>query len=418
MSKPSLFLSRRNFLKLTGLAAGSLLASRAEAAGNLEARLNGSWHRTGRLHRVGVLLPNSSLYPALSENYLTGLTGFREQANSPSIKLVKAAYGIDPAAAMVQARRLIEQEKVDLLVGLVSSGAAARLRDLMHKSQVPLIACNLGENVIRPEEQSPNIFHHTLHAWQSSAVMGAWAAGHVGRRALIASSLYDSGYDTLYAFQLGLQAAGGELVDTFVTHVPPDEGDFTPLFDRIRAVEPDFVYALYCGRQAADFIQAYANSGLAGRVPLVGSPFAADPAFVPAGQAATLAFTSCFSWDRALANPENELLAATVPQPADPFALLGYETGQLMSRAIEIVESGGAAYLAQALGEASAVGPRGSIAAHLAGRASSSAFFLRQSLPAGEATITQLEPAVDLETVAQTIRAGVKTGWTNAYLCV
>src|SRR5262249_55244148 len=149
-----------------------------------------------------------------------------------------------------------------------------------------LLVSDAGADAVEPVRGGGSVFFDSLGYWQASWAMGDWAARNLGRRAVVAASLYESGYDSLYAFQPGLEEAGGEGVETCVTHVPPATHDTGRAIAAIRRAVPDFVFAAYSGQPAVDFVRAYADSGLARRVPLAGSSFLVDETLLPAMGAA------------------------------------------------------------------------------------------------------------------------------------
>jgi branched-chain amino acid transport system substrate-binding protein len=47
-----------------------------------------------------------------------------------------------PPVGLAKARKLVLQDKVDVMVGVVSSGVLGAMRDFVHQSQTPLIVAN------------------------------------------------------------------------------------------------------------------------------------------------------------------------------------------------------------------------------------------------------------------------------------
>src|SRR5690606_34383162 len=112
------------------------------------------------------------------------------------------------------------------------------------------------------------------------------------------SSFYESGFDTLLAFEQGVEASGGSIVDRFVTHFDPSAPRIADAIEAVRVLRPDFVYAAYNGQQASEFLRAYHAAGLG--IPLVGSSFIADENLtLPA------ALRTVGAWSAALDTAEN-----------------------------------------------------------------------------------------------------------------
>ena len=215
------------------------------------------------------------------------------------------------------------------MVAYVEPTVAGMLGDLFEESQKILIVAGAGANVIRPEDRSPVVFHNTLGLWQANWAMGRWAVQNLGHKAFIATSFYESGYSTLNAFRLGVESAGGEVAHTVITHVPPDPGDPAGALDTIRQVGPDFVYAFYSGQPAITFVTRYADSDLAGRIPLAGSAFLVDQDGLDIQGHAAVGIKSAVSWADGLTTTRNKsfrgLFQKRTGRSADTFGVLGYD---------------------------------------------------------------------------------------------
>lgn len=400
-------LTRRTLLKAAAAASGALLAA--------PLALPGLAAPDGAL-RVGLLLPRSSLYPQLGAGLLSGLKLALDAAGPPARVLI-AEYGTLPSAAAAAGRRLVEEQGAQILVGTLSSAALGQLRPLLEARRVPLIAATAGANVARAADQGPYIFRHTLGLWQASQLSGAWAAANLGRRAFVAASFHDSGYDALDAFRVGFEQGGGRLLGSRVTHLPGDDG-LGRLMAAISAAAPDLVYAAYAGPQAAAFLRAYAEAGLQARVPLVGSGLFGLGQPAPAGQAVLSGLGWSPDLDSLPARQLRAALAAQAADPAAPFAALGYDAGLLIAQAAGAAPAG--APLREALAGAAVLGARGPLSA--AAGSFAAPLYLRETRWAGGApharTLAELPASPALAAHAAARQADLKTGWTNAYLCV
>jgi branched-chain amino acid transport system substrate-binding protein len=398
-------LTRRKFLRNASLVAGSMAVAPILLR-ILDTRL-----------KIGVLLPQSTIYPSMSENLLAGMQLYFDrvdnQASDRTIKLIGEEVGFGPALARQKARKLINWDQIDLVVGLTNEGTAAMFADVFEAHQTPFVVSNIGANIPRLDEYSPYYVHNNLGYWQANWATGRWAAQNLGQRTLMAVSFYDSGYDAPHAFRLGFEAAGGEIIHTHISHIPPSEDDnLTPLFAMIEETRPDFVYALYCGQPAADFVRAYAESGLTGQIPLAGSGFLVDEALLPAQGQTAHGIKSALPWALALDTPANrDFMTAYQTQTgrtADIFAMLGYDTARLIVEAVNAVEgdTGQTARFLETLDDARSTG-------HLYLRE------VRQYGPtAHNAVIAELDPFPGFDERIEAERSSLKTGWLNTYLSV
>lgn len=421
--------NRRDFLVNAGKMAGALLAlpllSKAQeaAAGSapVGGRAAGVARSTAR-RTVGVLLPQSSVYPQLGANFLAGMNLYLSESGRQNIKVVSAEVGTCCGKAPQQTRALLKAQKIDLMVGLVNPSIAKTLAPTLEAANTAFIATGLGENVARTNESSSYIFHHTLGMWQANYALGKWAATTLGRRAIMSASFYDSGYDTLYAFRMGFEAAGGEVLSSHVTHRPAADNGLASLMAAIKQAKPNVVFASYYGQSAVDLLNAYARAGLSRSIPLLGTAFLVDQAVVKSVGSAAAGVTTSLSWAANLDTAENKAFVAAYQRKTgkspDAFAVLGYEIGGLIASALDHAAGGS---LRDALAAASFNGPRGLVAMNNATQSTSGAHYLQQARQQGinvsKAVLSDLPAVADHNEHVAALKSSIKTGWMSSYLC-
>jgi branched-chain amino acid transport system substrate-binding protein len=430
-------LTRRNFLKTTGLAAGGLATAplfATQGASRPANTIRQNLFEAVENVKVGVLLPQSNIYPGLGQSFASGLQFYFDQVEprpaGRAIQFIPEDTGFGYRLVRSKVAKLTGPDSVKLVVGLVNPVIVAGLHQILQENQALLLASSSGENLPRQEQTSPYVLQHSLMQWQSNWALGRWAAQHIGRRAFMASSLYDSGYDAFYAFRLGFEGAGGEIVDTQVTHNPATTNDLDPaaLFDRIAATRPDFVFASYSGPQAVEFVKAYAASGFSGQIPLVGSSFLVDEAILPDMSEAALGIKTVFSWSNRLDNSLNRSFSAAYQAQtgvqANPFAVLGFEAGRLLE---EIVKAAAGEKNRVTLSSATLVsndftGPRGPLTIDPFTGGFGGPLYLREVQPGqgmpSNAVIDVLEAPTYRDNQLETLRRSLKTGWLHGYLCI
>jgi branched-chain amino acid transport system substrate-binding protein len=359
--------TRRQFLKsataVGGAAAAVALLPSCGAGG-----LGGS---SGPL-KIGLLLPSSGIYTALGASITEGMKMYFESAGNKAggrdIQLIAEDEGTDPQAAAQKARKLVEQDQVDLVAGIVSSGVAAAVRDYFNDNKKFLILANAGANALTRAAKSAYIFRASFSNWQPNWAMGKWVAENIGKRALISVPDYAAGNETVSAFRNSFEAAGGQVVSVQKTPFP-NMGDPAPFVTEIKAAAPELVYAFYSGAAATTFVKAYADFGLAGTIPLTGSGFMVEQDVLPTLQDTALGVRSCLHWALTLDNAENKKFVEEYAKRtiaggnpgANVFAMQGYDTARLIVEALNTVQGdvGKTDALADAFGKVTFNSPRG-----------------------------------------------------------
>jgi branched-chain amino acid transport system substrate-binding protein len=337
MNQPrrALHMSRRDFLKAFGAAAATFIgADLSPVIGkNVHVRAGvGRPSQAVQVLKIGILLPISRIYPLLGENLLAGLSLYfdlhQKKNRNYQVQLIPEKIGMAHGSTYQKACRLVRDAQVHLVVGVISSETAAQLRNLFYENRIPLIVSNAGANAVSTSDHNPYVFYNSLSYWHANWAAGAWAAQELGKKAVVATSFYDSGYDALNAFRLGFEAAGGEIARVAVTHGPGQDKELSSLPDLIRQARPDFMYALYGGKMAEDFCQAFSESGLNRSIPLACSGFMVEDSILPQLGTEVLDVKSVFSWARGLDNAANKRFVGSYEKRtgrlADPFALLTF----------------------------------------------------------------------------------------------
>ncbi len=333
-------LSRREFLRAAGIAAGAVAAAPLlSACGPFV-----GGRATGPV-KIGILLPYSDIYAVLGESITAAMEMYFEEvgneAGGRKIELIKEDTEIKPDVAQQKARKLVEQDEVDLVAGIVSSGVLLALRDYFDANKKLLICANAGANPISRDRKTPYIWRTSFSNWQPNWPTGKWAAENVGKRAFISVPDYAAGENTITAFAHSFVNAGGEVIG--VQRTPfPNMGDPAPFMAEIADANPDLVYAFYSGGAAVTFVKAYADFGLAGKIPLLSSGFMVEEDVLPAQGEAALGVRSGLHWALLLDNETNkrfrEAYKARTGREPNVFAVQGYDTARVIVEMLNKVE--------------------------------------------------------------------------------
>jgi branched-chain amino acid transport system substrate-binding protein len=335
-------LTRRDFLKAMGVLAGTAAAGPVlSACGPLIGQPAAS-----KPLKIGVLLPYSDIYAVLGESITEAMKMYFEsvgnEAGGRKIELITEDTEIKPDIGLQKARKLVEQDQVDLVAGLVSSGVANAVRDYFHDNKKILIIANAGSNVITRAKRSPYIFRTSFTNWQPNWPLGGWAYENVAKKVFVSVPDYAAGHNMRDAFLNNFLAHGGELVGEVQLTPFPAMGDPAPFITEIQNADPPMVYCFYSGGSAVAFIKAYGEFGLTGKIPLVCAGFTVEEDVLPAQGDAALGAFSGLHWALLLDNPENKAFTKAYKdrtgKDANVFAMQGYDTARVIVEAVNAVE--------------------------------------------------------------------------------
>ncbi|HEX6383503.1 MAG TPA: ABC transporter substrate-binding protein [Anaerolineae bacterium] len=376
--KKSLTLTRRDFLKMAGGTAAALAMPALLSACGAGA--------SGPL-RIGVLLPYSDIYAVLGESITEAMRMYFDEVGNEvagrQIELITEDTEISPDVALQKARKLVEQDEVAFVTGVVSSGVLVGLRDYFHENQKLLLCSNAGANELSRGMKTPYIWRTSFTNWMAPWSIGGWAAQNVGTRAAISVPDYAAGENNITGFGNSYEAAGGEVV--LVQRTPfPNMGDPAPFMAELADSGADLVYSFYSGGAAVTFVQAYSDFGLAGQLPLLAAGFMVEEDVLPAQGQAALGTRSTLHWSFVLDNPENEAFKAAFRErtgrDADVFAVQGYDTARVIAEMLNAVEgdTSDADAMIETLSGISFASPRGPFALDANSQAPRQNMYLRE----------------------------------------
>src|SRR5258707_13303038 len=129
----------RKTLGLTTLVAGLIAASAAQAD-----------------ITVGFVTSLSGNGSSIGIPYARGIAAaveYKSEVNGEKIRLIQLADGCDPSAATRNARKLVEEEKVDLLIGTATAPSTIAMAAVASELKVPMIAVSpIGKLPESPEQ--------------------------------------------------------------------------------------------------------------------------------------------------------------------------------------------------------------------------------------------------------------------------
>ena len=316
--------------------------------------------------KVGLLLPFSGVYAALGNDIEAGFTTALEQfgGETPAtFEIVREDTEVKPPVALAKAKKLILQDKVDVISGIVSSGVLGAVRDMVHGAGVPLIVANAGNDEATGEACSPYITRMSFSNGQVNRPMGQWMYDQGIRKVYTLAPDYAAGRQMIDGFVQTFTAAGGEIVGQDFTPFQKTQ-DFGPYLAQAKSSGAEAVFVFYAGGEAISFVKQYDSFGLKAELPLYGSGFLTSSLYVNAEGPAAEDVITALHYVPTLDNPANvqfvEAFKAKTGRVPSEFAVHGYDAGRAL---IEAVKAGATdrESLANALRQVSFDGPRGAL---------------------------------------------------------
>lgn len=321
--------------------------------------------------RIGVLLPRSTLFPAIGLDMLNGIKAYLQHHQlRDECKLItdNIGFGTDEAEVYTRAEKMILQEDVDLAIVFADKRTGEMLEAMFTASNKILMLVNLGANFPDSWQPAPTTLVHTLNFCLHTRLTGKLATMNGGKEAAYVTSYYDAGYRQCYSMLTSHQQHGGIPCYTHVTHFKADEFSLQALADFI-STRPEIkkLLCLFSGDLAASFYREVKSLQDQYGLELFVSPMMLDQNLnEEAGEKLAVQHTKGYTpWLASLSNESNqEFMSAffkTANKKANLFGLLGWDTGSLIQALLTQYQAGntGAVQMLAAIGGTEFKSPRG-----------------------------------------------------------
>ena len=227
--------------------------------------------------RIGHLTPVTGFLGPLGEFAQMGVRLAAEEINAAGGVLGRPVElviedSVNPQTASAKAERLIERDKVAMIIGEISSASALAIGQVANRTKTVFINTGANSDALRGASCNPFMFH--IEAANSMMVL---AVGNYlksenmikGKKWYSLTADYAFGHDLFRVAKKFVTENGGEFVGEEL--VPTDATDFSPYLLKIRQARPDVVASNLAGNQITNFIKQYAEYGL--QFPITGFGF-------------------------------------------------------------------------------------------------------------------------------------------------
>ena len=259
----------------------------------------------GNTVKVGVFLPLTGDNAAGGELELRGIklaNKLHPEVNGKKIELVVADNKSDKAEAANVAARLIEKDKVKVILGTYGSSLAMAAGNIVRDAKVPAI----GTSCTNPQVTKGNDYYFRacfIDPFQGT-VMANYAYKKGARKAAIVQEVsndYSVGLSKFFKEAFEKLAGAGSVVET--ANYQTGDKDFTAQLTNLKAKNPDVVFAPGNFTESALLIKQARQLGI--KAPFLGGDTWETQEFINVGgkEVEGICFSSAFDREKA-ATPE------------------------------------------------------------------------------------------------------------------
>lgn len=246
-------MGRRGFV---GGAAAGVLGGALVAPSVLRAQ-------AGDVIRIGHLTPRTGFLGPLGEYAVMGVTLAVDEINAAGgvlgrrLELV-AEDSVNPSTASSKAQRLIERDRVAVIIGEISSASGLAIAEVAGRNKTLFVNTGCNSDALRGKSCNRFMFH--VEAANSMYVNACGRAllrdGMVGGKKWFSLTAdYAFGHDLYRVADKFVTANGGSFVANEL--VPTDATDFSAYILKVRQARPDLVVSNLAGNQITNFVKQY-----------------------------------------------------------------------------------------------------------------------------------------------------------------
>ena len=292
--------------------------------------------------RVGFLGPLTGVFAQAGKDMDDGLKFAFEQVNyqvaGRKIELFDEDTEGNPSTAVAKYRKLVSQDRINVLSGILLSHIGYGLVPLIERDQLPTMMFTTPDDLTK--RKPPKwILRSNFSASQPMHALGDYAAKVLKYRKVAVVAMDNPfGHEQIGGFQKVLEDNGGRVIQRI--WVPLNALDFAPYIGQI-SKDADAVCSVFLGAQSQRFLKQYAESGVKARIPLIGTGVMTDEHVLRSMGDEALGVVTALVWSPTLNTPANKtfMKVAETRLARTPayFHAVMYSTGRWIIEAAKAV---------------------------------------------------------------------------------
>jgi len=363
--------------------------------------------------RVGIIIPNSNMYPALPLDFIRGVKfGFLQAGLDVDYFIETPGFGGVAESIEAAGKKLVFEKDIDIAFAFISTRVSMGLSLFMSQSKTPLFICNTGENIHAAIETSPYVFYNSLNFSSGAYSLGKHVAELGLKSPLMAMSFYDCGYDLHFAFHQGFESVNKSIPHYYISRNLFDEKDKQNFETALDNSKPDALFAVFCGDESLSFLE-YFSAKNTKDLPVFLTPYAYQPDIWKGKGLLDYSFYTYNSWSPLLDNENNKsfttAFADTYQEKPNAILALGFETAKIAS-----ILNGASINTSQL----SSIAIRDNFNFNEETRRFSSNHFLIKLSRNQQEYVSRFPQSSDYVLLESHIGAHSTIGWDNPYLCI
>jgi branched-chain amino acid transport system substrate-binding protein len=262
--------------------------------------------------KIGFISPLTGAIAAAGKDMYSGCELYWQESGwqmaGRKVEVVLEDNEGNPATALVKLRKLVENDRVHMVAGVILSNVAYALVPFIESQEIPTMYPINSADDLTQRKRPKWLIRTGFSAGGNMHPFGEYASKVLGYRKVVTVGLdYAFGWETVGGFHKSFEDNGGQIVQKL--WVPLNVQDYSPYLTQIKK-DADAVFVVALGRWTLLFAQQYAASGLRGRIPLIAGGTYTDEHVLPQLGDESLGVVSAHHYSASLDTPANRRFRA------------------------------------------------------------------------------------------------------------
>jgi branched-chain amino acid transport system substrate-binding protein len=217
--------------------------------------------------KVGYISPTTGNFAVAGQEMVDGWNlywdTFGNEVNGVTVETVVEDDAGNPETSLTKAKKLVEQDQVDVIVGPLIANTALAVAQYTASVDIPnLHPVAASDDLTQRNANDLTVRTGSMGGSQANYAGGEWAATEGGADTVVTLCAdYAFGWESCAGFVQGFTANGGEVKEQI--WFPNTTTDFSTYVSQIQAAGADMVYvATAGGAPGPNFLNAYLGLGL------------------------------------------------------------------------------------------------------------------------------------------------------------
>ena len=262
--------------------------------------------------KIGFISPLTGAIAAAGKDMYSGCELYWQESGwqmaGRKVEVILEDNEGNPAVALAKARKLVENDKVHMIAGVILSNVAYALVPYVEGQEIPTMYPINSADDLTQRKRPKWLIRTGFSAGGNMHPFGEYAAKVLGYKKVVTVGLdYAFGWETVGGFHKSFEDNGGQIVQKL--WVPVNIQDYSPYLAQIKK-DADAVFVVALGRWTLLFAHQYAASGLRGRLPLIAAGTYTDEHVLPQLGDESIGVVSAHHYSASLDTPANKRFRA------------------------------------------------------------------------------------------------------------